>query len=248
MEKNAKTESGNSRAMENQTTENKRTENKTVRDKIKAVLFDMDGLMVDTERVSARAWKKVGEEEGLEIKESWLCTIRGTSAAVCRERFYAFYGKDKDFESIYQRKKDLVTKELRENGIPVKKGLKELLSFLKEEGIQIALATSTKQEAARWYLESIGVLPYFDAFACGDMVKECKPNPELFLLAASKLGRKPEECMVLEDSLQGIEAARRGGFLPVMVPDLTMPTEDTRKVLYAECEDLSQVIRLFEKE
>lgn len=214
--------------------------------KIKAVLFDQDGLMFDTERVSAVAWEKAGKEFGVEINEDILCHFRGRSPQECSKYYGSRFGSEEKYWEIRERKQQYFYEALKRDGLPVKKGLNELVEWLSEHGYQIALTTASPREWSLNNLKIAGVLNYFDDFICGDMVTRCKPDPEIFQTAASKLGRRPEECLVLEDSLQGIEAALNGGFPVIMVPDITQPDQELERKLTKRCDSLADVKALFE--
>lgn len=210
--------------------------------RIKAVIFDMDGLMFDTERLSADYWIQAGQEKGLLIGEAFLANIRGSSKEEAEGWFHACYGDAYDYWELRNRKTELLRTYLDTHEIPLKKGLEELLIYLKNNGYKIILATSTAKNYAFDYLESAKVKKYFDDFVCGDMVSRCKPDPEIFFQAAEKAGYAPCECVVLEDSLNGIAAAVAGGFIPVMVPDITKPSAELKERLAAECRDLLEVM------
>lgn len=213
---------------------------------IKGIIFDMDGLMFDTERIAARAWKKAAEEIGLDINEKFLSSIRGSSILDGAAKFKEYFGESIDYYELRNVRMKYKDQEIAEKGIPIKKGLVELLKYLKANNYGISLATSTNTGEAMMYLEMTGLTAYFDVLVYGDMVKKCKPDPEIFYKAAEELGFLPEECMVLEDSINGITAAIRGGFVVVMVPDLTEPDSELESKLYAKCESLLQVISLLE--
>ena len=215
--------------------------------KIKAVIFDMDGLMFDTEVVAAEMWKQAGKEAGLTITDEFLSHIKGCNWTRSRVWFYKYYDESYDFFAIRTRRMELVNRYLTENGVPVKKGLRELLSYLKERDYRIVLATSTYEEYALRYLEQTDVRKYFDGYVCGDMVTKSKPDPEIYHKAAAIAGAAPDECVVLEDSFNGIEAACAGGFVPVMVPDLDEPTDEIRAKLAARCDSLLDVMDFLEE-
>lgn len=215
--------------------------------KIQAVIFDMDGLMFDTERIMAEGWKRSGREYGIEIGEEFLRDNRGAGSVRAQAMFERIYGKQYDFLKIRQGRVDYTRRYLKEHGIPVKEGLKDLLEYLKSNGYRIVLATSTHRELALSYLEEAGVKKYFHDFVCGDMVKKHKPDPEIFYEAANKAGFPPKACVVLEDSFNGIRAAAAGGFVPVMVPDITEPDEELSKLLAAKCKSLLDVIPFLEE-
>lgn len=213
---------------------------------IKAVIFDQDGLMFDTERVSANAWTKVQGEFGVTVGEDLLSRCRGTNKEECKIIFLEAFGQDFDFDGLREKKMECFHEDIRMNGLPIKEGLLELLSYLKSNSFKISLATASAKEWSMKNLKEAGADQYFDEFVCGDMVSHCKPDPEIFLTAAAKLGIDPEYCLVLEDSLNGVEAAIRGGFPVIMVPDMTQPTEELIQRITAKCNSLLDVKQMFE--
>lgn len=214
---------------------------------IKAVLFDMDGLMFDTERVAVRFWKQAGEELGVHLTEEFLLYSRGSRINEARELFARCCGSDEYYMAVRERKQELYTAWMASHEVPVKPGLFELLAWLKEHDCRMVLATSTKRETALGYLERTGIREYFDGYVCGDMITRSKPDPQIFLMAAELVGCRPEECVVLEDSFNGINAALAGGFKAVMVPDLAEPSKEMAERLWAKCETLGDVIGVLER-
>lgn len=210
---------------------------------IKAVIFDMDGVLFDTERVSKRAWNMVGEKMGCRIEEDFLSKIRGGNLEQVKQAFLRRFGEDFDFEFIHKEKRRNYSQLLKAEGVPVKKGTRELISYLKEKKYKLALATGSVRKQTMWNLENTGLENKFDVIICGDEVTKSKPNPEIFLKAAEKLGFMPKQCLVIEDSLNGIQAASTGGFHVVMVPDLTLPDEQTRQMADKILSDLTEVIQ-----
>ena len=214
---------------------------------VKAVIFDMDGTMIDTERVSAVLWEKAGEEFGYCIGEEILCRLRGTSREEGRQAMLSYFGAEFPFDQVRARQREMFDARLKQEGIPVKEGLQELLAYLKDHGCRIMLGTAPATPRVNWYMEELGIGGYFDGMICGDMVARCKPDPEIFLTAAEFLHLRPSECMVIEDSFNGIRAAYAGGFLPVMVPDLAEPTPEIESMLYAKCDSLLDVKELLDR-
>lgn len=213
---------------------------------VKAVIFDQDGLMFDTERISVEAWHLVGEEWGIHLEEEFLSTVRGMNVRDAAERFRQELGGSVDYVRFKEEKQERFETMLRQRGVPVKPGLKELLVFLKEHGYKIAMATASTKEYSLENLREAGIEDYFDYIITGDMVIHAKPDPEVFLKSAEALGERPENCMVLEDSLNGLEAGLRGGFITVMVPDLTQPDEALRSRVDCVCTSLFQVKEMLE--
>ena len=213
---------------------------------VKAVIFDQDGLMFDSERLVAEGWAYAGKKFGYDVNEDFLKSVRGRSVAEIKAAFLAHYGQDAPFDEMNMEKRRRTYEYVNKFGIPVKKGLKELLSYLKAHDVPAAVATSSSREWTQGNLERSNTKDFFRLCVYGDMVSRGKPAPDIFLLAAEKLGEKPQNCLVLEDSLQGNEAAVNGGFIGVMVPDLTPPTPYLRENLFAVCDSLEDVITLFE--
>lgn len=213
---------------------------------IKGVIFDMDGLMTDTEQLFLRLWCEVMVERGFPEHRDIVIYCIGQNHAATREYVREKLGDDFDYMRILRevgRRSEIFC---RDNGVPVKPGLYELLDYLDVKRIPYAVATSTLEANARWRLGSIGVLERLHGLVTGDMVTVGKPEPEIFLRAAEKLGLPPEQCLVLEDSPHGILAAHRAGCLPVMIPDLKEPDAETEKLLYARCANLTEVVAIIE--
>lgn len=196
---------------------------------MKAIVFDMDGVLFDTERVYFEAWDRVAAEMNIDVKE-----IRGKcaghNAADIAAMFDAYFGGKVTYAEFGPRKNAAFYQILEENGLPEKEGLHEILDFLKENGYRIALATSTRREGALHNLTKAGILEYFDALTTGDMFTHGKPDPEIYLTACRLLGSDPAETYAVEDSYAGLESAHRAGMKPVMIPDLFPPTEYTRSI------------------
>lgn len=149
-----------------------------------------------------------------------------------------------DFNALRKIRVDYVTDYIEKHGIPLKTGLFELLNYLKSNHYKITVATSTESEKARYYFENAGIANYFDGIVCGDMINRGKPEPDIYLKASEILGFSPNECLALEDSPSGVLSAYRAGMMPVMIPDLIQPDEETRKILFAEMPTLFNVIGL----
>lgn len=213
---------------------------------IRAVIFDQDGLMFDTERLSVEAWNMVGAECGICMDEDFLSTIRGMNIRDAAEQFNAVFGDRLDFISFRQKKQECFEQILRERGVPVKPGLLELLTFLRENGYKTALATASTKDYTQYNLKATGTEQYFDYMITGDMVVHAKPDPEVFIKSAEALGELPEHCMVLEDSINGVEAGISGGFFTVMVPDITKPDEELCGRVDRVCQSLLEVKEMLE--
>jgi HAD superfamily hydrolase (TIGR01509 family) len=192
-----------------------------------AVLFDMDGLMIESERALLQCWREASQALGLRQLDDtlWLSFV-GLSDRVCvdllRERL-----DGAQVEALLQETQDRYDRHV-EAGLPLKPGVLELLSELEKRSIPRAVVTSTRRDRALQKLERCGLLPHFDTVVTGSDVAHPKPAPEIYLLAAERLCVSPARCVVLEDSVPGVRAALAAGMTPIQVPDLVMPDESAR--------------------
>lgn len=193
---------------------------------IKAVIFDMDGVLIDSERLIHECWELVGRDHDLSDIQIVTDRCLGSTEEACRAFFKAQYGEDFPYETYAAECGNHFRRMIGEGRLLLKTGAAELLAFLKSAGAGIALATSTDAASAFAILEKLGVLHYFDVRMTGDKVEHSKPDPEIFLKAAAELGVEPCEAMVVEDSHNGVRAGRAGGFYTVMVPDILSPTPE----------------------
>lgn len=211
---------------------------------IKGIIFDMDGLMIDTEKLLHKYWVQAANEFGYPMKIEHVLQIRSLAAKYAIPKLKDMLGEDFDYYKVRARRMELMNQHVEQYGLEKKKGLDELLAYAKEKGYAMAVATATDEERTRKYLKSIGKYSYFDEIICGPMVANGKPEPDIYLEAAKRLQLLPENCMALEDSPNGILSAYRAGCIPVMVPDLDEPSKETKEMLYGLVSDLSKVIPL----
>ena len=209
---------------------------------ISGVIFDMDGLMTDTERLYIDLWCQILREQGMEEHRDVVTRCIGMDHGKMRAYIKETLGEDFDYLSVLGEVGKRSEAYCQAHGIPVKPGLYELLDYLDHEKIPYAVATSSRGEGARSKLRQIGVLSRLHGLVTGDMVEKGKPDPEIFLRAAETLHLPPETCLVLEDSPHGILAAYKAGCMPMMIPDLWPPDEKTQSMLYARGETLLDVI------
>ncbi len=211
---------------------------------IQGVIFDMDGLMTDTERLFLRCWCEIMRQRGLPEHREVVAHCIGLDHSETRRYIAEMLGADFDYLTVMREVGVMSQRICKNQGVPVRPGLYPLLDYLDREGIPYAVATSTVYENARWRLENIGVWDRLHGLVTGDMVARGKPEPEIFEKAAKTLGLAPESCLVLEDSPHGILAAHRAGCVPVMIPDLKQPDPETQALLFARKDRLDQVIEL----
>ena len=192
---------------------------------IKGVLSDMDGVILDSEKLYVRFWCEAGQACGFPMERKHALGIRSMARPYAIEKLQGWFGV---------------------HGIEPKPQAEYLLSYLKEKGIKVALATATAKPLAEKYLERVGLLKYFDAVASAKQVEHGKPAPDIYIYAASLLGLKPEECIALEDSPNGIRSAHAAGCKTVMVPDLDGAAEEIKPLLYDIADGLADVVRIIE--
>ena len=209
---------------------------------INGVIFDMDGTMFDTERMWASFWKPALAALGLPYKEGLDEAARGTAGETTRRVIRQFYGADCDAEAIVDSLHKVADEAFFAAPVPKKPGLDALLEWLDAQGIPMAVASSSREAMIYHNLDVWGMTHYFRAIVSGQHVAHSKPDPEIFLLTARKLGVDPVHCLVLEDSYNGVRAGAAGGFVTVMVPDL-MPADDEMRHIYTmECASLNEVL------
>lgn len=214
---------------------------------IEGVIFDMDGLMFDTERLGLEGWKKAGRILGYPVDEEMVAGIRGCNREDAKRKFKARYGENFDYEQALQIRLHYAEDRIRELGIPVKPGLYRLLETLKNKRIPMGVATGSSRQTALSNLENAGIRDYFNVIVCGDEVEHAKPWPDIFIRTAERLGVDCGRTMVFEDSSNGIEAASRAGCIPVMVPDLTWPDDALRAKCYRVIGNLGEAGGFFER-
>ena len=214
---------------------------------IDAVILDMDGLMLDTQRVWDEAILANAEAHGQTLPDGLLNSLRGTSLESSL-MFVSEWVGSKELAMEYIKEVWARAEKAFETEVYKKPGLDELLVWLKEHGVRMAVASGSKMKWIEHHLQLAEVYGYFEAFVSGFEVEHAKPAPDIFLATAEKLGVDPAKTVVLEDSTNGIEAAAAGGFIPIMVPDIMQPDDDIRELCFAVCDTLSDVIPLLEAE
>lgn len=209
---------------------------------INGVIFDMDGTLLDTEKFFKNAWIKVSENWNLADGEKFYENVAGRPISTIKGIFMEHYNKSEDeFYQFIKQREDIVIDMLKVN-VPMKPYCMELLSYLKENNIPMALATSTPMYITGRNLEITGIGNYMNAVVTGETVERGKPFPDIFLKAAEKIGIEPSECAVIEDSYNGLRGANAANMQPIMVIDGQMPTDETHAITIAECNDLNEVL------
>ena len=207
----------------------------------KAVIFDMDGVIFDTEKVYLDIWIEVFEKYGYKMTKELYITVMGTGRKNVIKTFLENFGDDLPIEKMYEEKDNQLFYIIENQGIPLKKGVKELFSMLKEKNYKIALATSAKRDRVEKQIKDKWLKESFDAIVCGDDVEKGKPSPDIFLKAAKEIDVEAKDCFVVEDSPAGIKAAFSGGMKGIHVEDLKVADEDILKYCEKNFKNLQEI-------
>lgn len=206
------------------------------------VVFDMDGVLFDTERLCEQSWLVTAGEEGLPDMEKIFPRCIGLNANDSRKIVMEAYGEDFAYEDFRQRASEWFRDYIDKNGLPIKQGTREILAWLKESGWRVGLASSTRRSTVLGHLEQAGISEFFSVVITGDMVEHSKPWPDIYLLACRELGAAPEEAYAIEDSPNGIRSAHAAGMTPLMVPDMIVPDQEMVRLSRKIFSDLGQVL------
>ncbi len=193
---------------------------------VQGALFDMDGTMFDTERLRFQTLKQASLELiGQEFSDEYLMQCLGLSAQAAAQLAQTFYGEDIPYRAIRKRADELELESVRHHGVPIKKGLIQVLERLRKSGLRMAVATSSRRAIAEEYLINANVYKFFDLLVCGDEVEKGKPHPEIFIKAAQKLNVQPQQCLMFEDSENGICSACDAGGVTILFKDIKEPND-----------------------
>jgi HAD superfamily hydrolase (TIGR01509 family) len=215
---------------------------------IRGVLFDMDGVMIDSERQSDKGWAYSAKVQGEEMPIWLMNGFKGAPRPDCVKMFDEHFKGRLEYNETRRIRTDFVHRLREKEGIPVKPGLKELLDYLKSAGIPCAVATSTEKSSAEKTLHSIGAWDYLSAVVYGDEVEHGKPHPDIFLKAAERIHVNPRDCIVVEDSIHGIRAGHAAGARVIHVPDTIKIKDDVRALTWHVVDTLAEIPALIEAE
>lgn len=208
---------------------------------IEAVIFDMDGLMIDSERVTFEGYQHVLKKDNLTMSEETYKTLLGKTVKAVYELFANDYGEQYDVDQVIKEVHQYIADRFENDGVPLKKGLLELLKYLKENNYKTIVATSSHRSRVDLILKQAKITEYFDDSICGDEVTHGKPDPEVFLKACQKLNVSPDKALVLEDSESGINAAYNAKIKVIGIPDMKYPDEKYVQMTYSIMNDLLEV-------
>ena len=213
---------------------------------ISGFVFDMDGVLLDSESVYEKAWRVVADEMGLCDIDSFHKKCLGVSKDAVLDMFFEKYGNVGDGDFFWKRTSDWSMDFMNKNGVPEKCGAKIVLDFLKSKKIPVALATSSEKSFAEKLLIKAGLLDFFDAIVFGDEVSNAKPDPEIYNVSCRKLGLEAKKCVAVEDSPNGIKSANAAGLKCVMVPDRIPADDETKKLSWKICGSLLDLKEIME--
>lgn len=213
---------------------------------VSGIIFDMDGVLIDSERQSNDGWLWAAGQLGVDMPMWLIDSFKGAPAELCCKFFDDYYKGVIDYWEAKELRTQHVYKIRETEGIPVKKGVKDIFEYIRNNGLKCAVATSTRRESAEKTLHEIGVWDYLDAVVYGDEVERGKPEPDIFLRAAKAIGVNPSEAVVVEDSINGIKAGYAAGMRVVHIPDTIAIDDDIRKLTYMVCDDLNGLIDVVE--
>lgn len=212
----------------------------------KAAIFDLDGTLIDTEKYFRICWPKAFEHFGYKMTDEQALSLRSLGRPFAPQKLKEMSGDpDFNYEAVRSYRAELIEEYLQKNGIELKAGALELLAALKEKGVVRAIATASPLDRTERYLKKIGIYEYFDKIISAYMVKEGKPSPDIYSYACRELGLRPEECLAVEDSPNGVESAYGAGCAVAMIPDQTEPDEMLLKKIYAKKPSLDKLVELF---
>ena len=211
---------------------------------VRGVLFDVDGVILDTECLYSRFWMEACHFYDFPMTKAQSLQMRSLNKTAGQEKLCALFGPAADYTTIRQKRIELMDAFVEKEGVAAKPGIYALLDALDERGIPCAITSSSPQQRLESYLTPLNLYHRFKKVISGYDVPRGKPEPDIYLRGAAELGLPPETCLALEDSPAGILSAYRAGCLPVLIPDQDTPGQDTLSLLYAKADTLTDVISL----
>ncbi len=214
---------------------------------MKAILFDLDGTLIDTEKYYRICWKKTLESFGYKVTDEDVLSLRSLGRPFAPDHIKKMVkDPDADYKAIRAKRSKLMEEMIAREGIQLKKGAVELLEYLKSKKITTAVSTASDLERTTRYLKQVGLYDYFDKLISCTMVERGKPAPDVYLYACKELGLSPDLCIAVEDSPNGVKSAFSAGCKVIMVPDQTEPDEKTKEMLWAKAQSLDEIIKILE--
>lgn len=211
----------------------------------RSIVFDMDGVLLDTEQLYIKIWTFLGDKHHVDTLGETALRCVGTTDEETTRIISQAYGPDFPLEELRKESKELFFEKTKKEGVPLKPGARELLQFLKINGWDMGLASSTQGSVVREELEDVGLYDFFRVVVSGEMVRESKPHPEIYFKACEMMGTDPKETIAVEDSKNGVRSAAMAGMKVILVPDLIKPDDDMERLAWKMFPDLGEVRRFF---
>ena len=209
------------------------------------VIFDLDGTLIDTEKLYRKYWPMALADYGYELSDERALMLRSLGRPFAPAQFKEWYGEDFDYNLVRKRRKEYVEGYIEKNGVELRPGVKEILEYLKDKKITVAIATATDYERTDKYLNMTGIREYFEHIICATMVEHGKPAPDIYEYACSKLNANPSDCFAVEDAPNGVKSAYAAGLNVIFVADQAPADDSIRDMLYADLPIISDIRKLF---
>ena len=207
---------------------------------MKAIVFDMDGVLFDTERLCMNTWHEMARERNLEHMDQVAENSIGRNRVAIEKIYHDVYGEDFPVAQFLDESRRRMWDSIEQNGLKLMKGVMELLIYLRQSDYRIAIASSSGDQVIERYLEIAGMRQYFDRIVGGNQIQNSKPSPDIYLKACEVLGANPPDTIAVEDSPNGIRSAYRDGMIPVIIADLIQPDEEIRQMYYKKYASLTE--------
>lgn len=206
-----------------------------------AFIFDLDGTLIDTEKLYRKYWPMALRDYGYELSDERALMLRSLGRPFAPAQFKEWYGDDFDYNLVRQRRKEYVEGHIEKYGIELRPGVKEILEYLRDKNITVAIATATDLERTTRYLEMTGISEFFTDIICATMVKCGKPAPDIYKYACEKLNKKPSECFAVEDAPNGVKSAYSAGLKVIFIPDQAPSDDSFKSMIFAEFDNINKI-------
>ena len=206
-----------------------------------AFIFDLDGTLIDTEKLYRKYWPMALRDYGYELSDERALMLRSLGRPFAPAQFKEWYGEDFDYNLVRQRRKEYVEGHIEKYGIELRPGVKEILEYLRDKNITVAIATATDLERTTKYLEMTQISEYFTDIICATMVKCGKPAPDIYKFACEKLNKKPSECFAVEDAPNGVKSAYDAGLKVIFIPDQAPSDDSFKSMIFAEFDNINKI-------
>ena len=209
-----------------------------------AFIFDLDGTLIDTEKLYRKYWPMALRDYGYELSDERALMLRSLGRPFAPAKFKEWYGEDFDYNLVRQRRKEYVEGHIAKYGVELRPGVREILTFLRDKKITVAIATATDLERTKKYLEMTGISEFFTDIICATMVKCGKPAPDIYKYACEKLNKKPSECFAVEDAPNGVKSAYDAGLKVIFIPDQAPSDDSFKSMIFAEFDNIWELHQL----